>query len=88
MIYMVIERYRPGTASTIYERLRVSGRMMPDGLQYRSSWIAHDLSRCWQLMEADDPALFEAWMANWNDLMEFEVIPVLTSGEAATRAQP
>ena len=37
-------------------------------------------------MEADDPALFDEWIARWEDLTEFEVYPVLSSAEAAMRA--
>jgi hypothetical protein len=81
MLYMVIERFKDAPA--IYRRLREKGRMMPDGLEYVSSWIDHDLKRCWQLMRTDDPALFELWTKNWNDLMEFEIVPVRTSAETA-----
>ena len=44
-----------------------------------------DLARCYQLMECDDRALLDAWMAAWADLVEFEVQPVITSAEAAAR---
>ena len=65
-----------------------SGRMLPDGLAYVSSWVAADgMDRCFQLMETDEPALFAAWIERWNDLVEFEVVPVVTSAEAAARAR-
>jgi hypothetical protein len=37
-------------------------------------------------MECDDPRLLEQWMANWRDLADFEVHPVLTSADAAELA--
>jgi len=37
-------------------------------------------------METDDGALLEQWMANWADIVDFEVHPVITSQEAAERA--
>ena len=83
MQYMVIERFKEGAAPEIYRRLKERGRMMPPGLEYVSSWIAHDFSICYQLMQADDRALFEPWIAAWSDLMEFEIVPVRTSAEAA-----
>jgi Protein of unknown function (DUF3303) len=81
MLYMVVEQFKEGGAREIYKRFREKGRMMPDGLTYVSSWIDHDLKTCWQLMETENPALFERWIQNWGDLMEFEIIPVRTSAE-------
>ena len=80
MLYMVIERFKDTPA--IYQRLREKGRMMPEGLEYVSSWIAVDLKICWQLMRAEDESLFERWIDNWKDLMDFEIVPVCTSAEA------
>ena len=36
-----------------------------------------------QIMECDDASLLAEWMAHWEDLVEFEVIPVVTSEQAA-----
>jgi hypothetical protein len=79
MLYMVVERFKDAPAS--YRRLREEGRMMPEGLEYVSSWIAVDLKICWQLMRTEDESLFRAWMDNWKDLVDFEVVPVRTSAE-------
>ena len=87
MLYMVIERFRDGDAAPVYRRFREQGRMMPDGLRYVSSWITQDLRSCYQVMECDDPSLLAQWMARWEDLMDFEVIPVVTSAEAAAAAE-
>jgi hypothetical protein len=62
--------------------------MMPEGLSYVSSWIDENLERCYQLMEAGDRRLLDLWMANWNDLMDFEVHPVITSKQAVERIEP
>ncbi len=87
MLYMVIERYLAGP-EPVYQRVAASGRMLPDGLAYLSSWVsAEGTDRCFQLMETDDPALFGAWTQRWSDLVEFEVVPVVTSAEAAARAR-
>ena len=79
MLYMVIERFKDVPA--IYQRLREKGRMMPEGLEYVSSWIDVDLKICWQLMRAENESLFRAWTDNWKDLMDFEVVSVRTSSE-------
>jgi hypothetical protein len=83
--YIVVESFTHG-ARPIYERLAEKGRMMPDGLEYVDSWIDGSLTRCWQLMETDEPALFDEWTANWSDLMTCEIFPVVDSAEAASRA--
>ena len=85
MRYMVVERFTQG-ARPVYERAAERGRMLPPGLVYVDSWVDESLSRCFQLMETDDPALLDAWIARWSDLAEFEVVPVLGSAEAAERA--
>jgi len=82
MLYMVIERFKEDAAPEIYRRFREKGRMMPDGLDYVSSWIDLDFKICWQLMQTEDSALFDRWIANWRDLMDFEIVPVRTSTEA------
>ena len=76
---MVVERF--GDAPAIYQRLGEKGRMMPEGLEYVSSWISADLTMCWQLMRTEDKSLFQVWTDNWKDLMDFEIVPVRVSAE-------
>jgi len=83
MRYMIIEHFRNGDPAPVYARFAERGRLAPDGLAYVTSWVSTDLTRCWQVMECDDPALLEAWMDAWRDLVDFEVVPVLTSADAA-----
>jgi Protein of unknown function (DUF3303) len=83
MLYMVLERYKKGAAPEIYRRARERGRLMPEGLRYVSSWVDLDFERCFQLMETEDASLFDAWIRAWADLVDFEVVPVRTSAEAA-----
>ena len=83
MLYMVYERFREGAAPEIYRRLRDKGRMMPDGLDYVSSWIDLEFKTCYQLMRTEDEKLFQPWMDSWDDLMQFEIVPVRPSAEAA-----
>jgi hypothetical protein len=83
MLYMVIENYKDGGPIPVYRRFRDAGRMMPEGLRYVSSWVDTDFARCFQLMESDDPSLFGEWISHWSDLVDFEVVPVVTSDEAA-----
>jgi hypothetical protein len=82
-LYMVIEHFKGGDAAPVYRRFREQGRLAPPGLHYLSSWVDLGMERCYQVMETDNPALLDAWMARWIDIVDFEVHPVMTSAEAA-----
>jgi hypothetical protein len=84
-LFMVVELFKNGDAAPVYQRFRERGRLAPEGLTYVNSWVDTALRRCFQLMETDDPRLLDAWIANWSDLVDFEVYPVITSAEAAKR---
>ena len=88
MLYLVIEHFRDPSGVAVYRRLRAEGRLAPAGLRYVASWTTTDFSRCFQVMETDEPALLEEWMDRWRDLIEFEVNTVLTSAEAQEALAP
>jgi len=88
MLYMVVERFRDGDPAPVYRRFRDRGRLLPDGLRYLASWVTDDLGRCFQVMECDDRTLLAEWMTRWDDLADFEVMPVVTSAEAAAAVAP
>jgi hypothetical protein len=87
-LYMVVEHFKNKDAVPVYRRFRDRGHLAPEGLFYVSSWVDDQLERCYQLMETHDRKLLEEWMANWNDLVEFEVYPVITSADAARTLAP
>jgi len=86
MLYMIVETFKDSAA--VYRRFRERGRLAPDGLKYVSSWITADVTKCYQVMECDDCRLLDEWMAAWRDLIDFEVVSVITSAEAAERVAP
>lgn len=86
MLFMMIERFREGDGAAVYRRFREKERMLPDGLRYVDSWVEVTGTRCFQVMECDDVRLFEPWVALWSDLVDFEIVAVRTSGEAAVAA--
>ena len=89
MLYMVIERFGGRErAAAVYRRFRERGRMAPEGLRYVGSWVEADFGRCFQLMECEDPNLLREWAAHWQDLVEFEFVPVVTSETAAESMAP
>ena len=79
MLFMVIERFKHCDPNPIGERFRTSGRMLPEGVAYHASWVDPAGARCFQLMEAAQPELLDAWISRWNDLVEFEIVPVMAS---------
>jgi hypothetical protein len=83
MLYMVIERFKNRDASAVYARARERGRMLPEGLTYVASWVETNSDRCFQVMECGDERLLHEWTERWSDLVDFELVPVRTSAEAA-----
>ncbi|HEV7701523.1 MAG TPA: DUF3303 family protein [Pyrinomonadaceae bacterium] len=81
MLFMIIEHFRDRDPRPVYKRFAEQGRLMPDGLKYVNSWIEVGMDRCFQVMETDDPILLQEWIKNWGDLVDFEVVPVITSAE-------
>ena len=88
MLFMVVERFKNRDAVSIYQRLRDRGRTLPDGLVYIDSWVEANFDRCFQLMECDDPRLLQQWVAEWGDLLEFEFVPVVPSGQTREMIAP
>lgn len=85
MLYLIIENFRNKDPVPVYRRFRDKGRLAPEGLRYVSSWVDEKLDRCFQVMETDDPQKLEEWLGHWRDLVQFEVIPVISSNEAAEK---
>lgn len=86
MQYMVVEHYLPGKVKEVYQRFAEKGRMLPEGVRYINSWINEDVTVCYQLMEADSVALLQQWINKWNDLVDFEIVSIISSDEAKEKA--
>ena len=83
MLFMVIEHFKAGKAPELYRRFREGGRMAPDDVKYVASWVDLKFETCYQVMEAENEARLREWTKHWEDLTDFEIIPVRTSAEAA-----
>ena len=79
MLFMVIENFRNGDPKAVGDRFKRSGMMIPAGVLYHARWIDPENARCFQVMEAPDRESLEPWIAAWNDLVDFEAVPVQTS---------
>ena len=53
--------------------------MLPDGVVYHASWVEASGTRCFQIMEAPQPESLDDWVRRWDDLIDFEIVPVLNS---------
>ena len=89
MLFMVIERFRDNDMVPIYQRVRDGGRFIPEGLKYIDSWVEPNFSRCFQLMECDDPRLLQEWVLNWRGMgVSFEIVPVVSSAQTREVVAP
>ena len=82
MLFMVVEKFKNQDGKAVYRKLQ-KGRGLPDGLKFVASYVTADLGRCFQLMETDDVALLQSWVAEWSDLVEFEIVPVVPGKSTA-----
>ena len=89
MLFMVIERFQGNDMLPVYERVKESGRGLPDGLKYISSWIDPNFARCCQLMECEDLTLLQQWVLHWRGTgATFEFVPVVESSQALEVVAP
>jgi Protein of unknown function (DUF3303) len=88
MLFMCIERFKDRDAKAVYRRALTQGRLAPEGLAYVGSWIEANFDRCFQLMECSDARLLQQWVLAWQDLIEFEIVPVVPSQETGETVKP
>lgn len=79
---MIIERFHPGKVKELYQRFAEKGRMLPEGVQYINSWINEAVTVCYQVVEAESSEKLQQWIRQWDDLADFEVVPVISSAQA------
>ncbi|MBS1512088.1 MAG: DUF3303 family protein [Bacteroidetes bacterium] len=79
---MIVEHFHREKIKELYGRFAAKGRMLPAGLTYINSWIDETVSTCYQLMETEDLSALKEWINKWNDLADFEIVPVISSAEA------
>ena len=81
MLFMVIERFRDGNPDAVGQRFRARGRMIPEGsgVEYVASWMSADGAACFQIMESPTREALDPWLRAWDDLVDFEVVPIMTS---------
>lgn len=88
MLFMIVEHFKNADPVPVYRRFLERGRLAPEDVLYVGSWVTPDLSRCFQIMDAPNRARLDEWIANWSDVADFDVTPVMTSAEAQTAVAP
>ena len=79
---MIIERFKKDKVRKLYERFDKQGRLLPEGVVYLDSWIDENVDICFQLMESESVVMIYEWVNKWNDLADFEIVPIISSAEA------
>jgi len=74
--YMVVEKFKPNCFEENNSLWNKKGRMFPEGLYYLNSWVNKEQNICFQLMETNDPKLFETWIENWKEFTDFDVFSI------------
>jgi hypothetical protein len=62
--------------------------MAPDDVLYVASWVDFEFRRCFQVMDAASEASLREWTERWSDLIDFEIVHVRTSEQAAAAIAP
>lgn len=89
MLFMVIERFDRNDMLPVFERVKQTGRGLPEGLKYINSWIEPNFARCFQLMECDDLTLLQRWVLHWRGTgVSFELVPVVESRQTREVVAP
>jgi len=87
MLFMVIESFKHGNVGAVGKRFKLSGRMLPEGVDYQASWVDSGGMRCFQIMETRDAELLKTWTSRWDDLIDFEIVPVESSADFWAKVQ-
>jgi hypothetical protein len=77
MHFLTIWTFRPEHANSAIERFGETGAPPPEGVNMLARW--HDVAgkRGFALSETDDPVAIAKWCHGWNDLLSFEIVPVI-----------
>jgi len=88
MLFMVIEKFKNRDAKAVYKRFLADGRMTSERISYKSSWVEANFNRCFQLIECSDAGSLQDWVLHWQDLVEFEFVPVVESADTVEIIKP
>jgi len=86
MKFMVTWRTRPGFYKTAVEKFLKTGGNPPKGLKTVGRWHVPGSVLGWHLLEGDDTTALAQHIAEWAEVLDVEVNPVIEDAAAAEGA--
>ena len=83
MIFLTIYRWSPENRKAVVARVLENGGVPPPGVKLLSRWTDVAGGRGFTLTESDDPVAASKFAYGWNDLISFEMIPVINDEQLA-----
>jgi Domain of unknown function (DUF3303) len=87
MKIMIVWKTVPGKYKTAVEEFLRNGGPVPSGAKTVGRWHTPGSTLGWHLIEANDLTVVAQHAAEWADLLECEVHPVIEDAEAAAAAK-
>ncbi|MGH9504430.1 MAG: DUF3303 domain-containing protein [Terriglobales bacterium] len=83
---MITWRTRPGFYKTAVQQFLKTGGKAPKGLKTVGRWHVPGSTLGWHLLEGDDSTALAEHVAEWADVLDLEVNPVIEDASAAEGA--
>ncbi len=87
MKFMVVWKIAPGKYKAAVEQFLKTGGAVPAGVKTLGRWHVPGSMLGWHLVEASDLMAVAVSTAEWADLIELGVYPVIEDAEAGAAAQ-
>lgn len=87
MKFMVSWRCKPGLYKTAVEQFLRTGGKPPKGMKTVGRWHVPGSIHGWHLLEGEDMTALAEHAAEWADLIDLEINPVIEDAAAAEAAK-
>ncbi len=77
MRFMVTGTWTSEQRNDMYKQRAEKGRMLPENTKLLSEWMEAAGGRVWALVETDDVMALLQWATAWNNLADYEFVPVV-----------
>ena len=87
MKFMVVWKTVPGKYKTAFDQFLKGGGPVPAGAKTAGRWHTPGSTLGWHLIETSDLAIIAEHVAEWADVLEIDVYPVIEDAEAGAAAK-